>query len=579
MRTKTKIRLILHFLLGFITVSATAFALLWLTDFFMEQVSSTPRKITYGVTFSAPYARYLGLDPEKVLESINKDLNVKLIRIPVYWDEVEKEPGVYDFSTTDRLLDIAKTGNPKITLSNTLNFIFTMLVFTFFTIFISRIEWISRGVNQVITVIPKELLPFAALAILVCLGAAAFAFYQYVIRKTAIKENTRKTISFWTMAIMYGLILVMVVAMVVNDSLRAQNVLGTTVGEENTGIQFFGEKYNALIIFPLLALAIIPWRMYKHKNDNTSQLVFFWILITLFMAWYKLKFTYTFGLPLAAGAGVVFIEVLDYVKQRSPFEKKVVGLSLAFMVLVGVGAASIFMTTKAPNIETTSGWKPTLYWLRDNTPKDAQMFNWWDEGHWISFIGERKVITDNRNLDGQANAAYAQFILSTDENNAYTLVMDPKKIIQTDRNDFGPYNSDYVIFGDDILSKTGSMAFYAYNTIDPNDPRLQGYFGAGLPCSLLNSVSQSKTYACSGNTLTEAQMTSLPPVWTPVANQLIAENVPGFVYRNADNSAIYIFNQKTNNTMAVKLWFNDPTITHFREVSFKGGVKVYKVVP
>ncbi|OGE19153.1 hypothetical protein A3A14_01560 [Candidatus Daviesbacteria bacterium RIFCSPLOWO2_01_FULL_43_38] len=116
MRTKTKIRLILHFLLGFITVSATAFALLWLTDFFMEQVSSTPRKITYGVTFSAPYARYLGLDPEKVLESINKDLNVKLIRIPVYWDEVEKEPGVYDFSTTDRLLDIAKTGKQEVIL-------------------------------------------------------------------------------------------------------------------------------------------------------------------------------------------------------------------------------------------------------------------------------------------------------------------------------------------------------------------------------------------------------------------------------------------------------------------------------
>lgn len=117
MRNKTKIRLVLRALLGFITVSIIAFALLWLFDFWMEQISpGSPRKIEYGVTFSAPYARYLGLDPEEVLQSINKDLGAKLIRIPVYWDEVEKEPGVYDFSATDRLLNIAGTKNKEITL-------------------------------------------------------------------------------------------------------------------------------------------------------------------------------------------------------------------------------------------------------------------------------------------------------------------------------------------------------------------------------------------------------------------------------------------------------------------------------
>lgn len=105
----------MHFLLGFVTVSIVAFALLWLFDFWIGQVSQGhPQKIKYGVTFSAPYARYLGLNPEEVLGSINKDLSAKLIRIPVYWDEVEKEPGVYDFSATDRLLDIARVGNPEI---------------------------------------------------------------------------------------------------------------------------------------------------------------------------------------------------------------------------------------------------------------------------------------------------------------------------------------------------------------------------------------------------------------------------------------------------------------------------------
>jgi len=475
-------------------------------------------------------------------------------------------------------LTIAKTGNYKTVINTIGNFIITMAVFSFFTVFISRIEWISRGINQITVVIPTSLLPIVALAILIVAGVAIFVLYNYVIKMVNIKDTTRKTIRFYSMLAMYGLIALVLIAIVVNESIRAQNVLGVTVGEENTGIQFFGEKFNALIIFPILGLLIIPWRIYKNPNDRISQLVFFWVLVTLFMAWYKLKFTYTFGLPIAASAGIVFIEVLEFLKNRSPFEKKVVGLTLAFMMLVGVGAASIFMTTKAPNIETTPGWKSALYWMRDNTPPDSQMFNWWDEGHWISFIGERKVITDNRNLDGQANAAYARFALATTEEEAYTLVTDPKKIIETERTDFGPYNSDYVILGEDIISKLSSMTYFAYNSIDSSDPRLQGYFGAALNCQKVGSVGQSN-YNCEGNILTETQLNGIPTEWTAIANQLIAENVPGFVYRAPDNSSIYIFNQKTNNTMSVRLWMNDPSIRHFEEVYQNEGVKVFKVVP
>ena len=474
-------------------------------------------------------------------------------------------------------LSISKTGGYKSALNITGNFVIAMGIFTFFTVFISRIEWITRIIGQVTVVIPPNIVPVVGLAALGALGIAAFSIY-YATRKIKLDEETGKTIRSGVMLAMYALIGVMLITVFINQSLRDQNVLGLTVGEENTGIQFFGEKFNALIILPALALLIIPFRIMRKPDDTASQLVFIWILVTLFMAWYKLKFTYAFGLPIAAAAGVVFIEVLDFLSKRNLFEKKLVGLSLAFIVLIGVGAASIFITTKAPNIETTPGWKETLYWLKDNTPEDAQMFNWWDEGHWISFIGERKVITDNRNLDGQANAAYARFALSTSEDEALTLVTDPAKVVQTDRTDFGPYNADYVIISRDLISKTGSLNFYAYNTTDPNDPRFQGYFGVALDCSPLNSLSQEKNYNCNGNMLTSQQLQGIPTTWIPVENQLIAENTPGFVYRDSDNSKIYIMNRKTNNTMIARLWLADPSITHFDEVFSKGDVKVLKVV-
>ncbi|MBI2597959.1 MAG: glycosyltransferase family 39 protein, partial [Candidatus Diapherotrites archaeon] len=61
------------------------------------------------------------------------------------------------------------------------------------------------------------------------------------------------------------------------------NVLAVTVGEENTGRQFFGEKYNALIIFPVLAFFLIPYRIFKHKDDHLSLIIFLWAGLTLFM--------------------------------------------------------------------------------------------------------------------------------------------------------------------------------------------------------------------------------------------------------------------------------------------------------
>ena len=72
---------------------------------------------------------------------------------------------------------------------------------------------------------------------------------------------------------------------------------------------------------------------------------------------------------------------------------------------------------------------------------------------------------------------------------------------------------------------------------------------------------------------------SIPTVWTAIANQLIADNTLGYIYRSPDNSKLYVFNQKTNNTMAARLWLSDPRITHFKEVFHSGEVKVFKVVP
>lgn len=69
-----------------------------------------------GITFSPRYARSLGLEPRLVLPKLLDELNVKAVRLPVYWDEVEKNPGQYNFSEIDYYLSLLRERNVDVIL-------------------------------------------------------------------------------------------------------------------------------------------------------------------------------------------------------------------------------------------------------------------------------------------------------------------------------------------------------------------------------------------------------------------------------------------------------------------------------
>ncbi len=86
--------------------------LIALLIYILKVANHYPRKIDlnskpnhFGVTFSTKYCGELDLDYKETYEAVLKELNVKNIRIPIYWDEIEKEEGVFDFSVYDYLID------------------------------------------------------------------------------------------------------------------------------------------------------------------------------------------------------------------------------------------------------------------------------------------------------------------------------------------------------------------------------------------------------------------------------------------------------------------------------------------
>lgn len=90
-------------------------ALYWLLSSIYYKVNP-PTGQVYGVTFSPIATKDLGLDSDKVYQSLFDDLKIKDLRLPVYWNEVEKTPGHFDFSSYDQMLDLAQQKGTKVTL-------------------------------------------------------------------------------------------------------------------------------------------------------------------------------------------------------------------------------------------------------------------------------------------------------------------------------------------------------------------------------------------------------------------------------------------------------------------------------
>jgi asparagine N-glycosylation enzyme membrane subunit Stt3 len=447
-----------------------------------------------------------------------------------------------------------------------------------FSIISMPFDWISSSLSYAQQAL-NETIPdalFIPLVIIVIVALAAIYLFLAFSVKTN-KEKTERYSKFTTIILTIFLAAALLFTVILFATqpkiFDISGVLGSSVGEENTGHQFFGAKYNALILLPIFALILLPIRIWREKNDYFSILFFLWILTTFVMAWYKLKFTFVFGLSIAPAAAVVVEELFCYTKNRPGIEKKLVFACLAFLLLTGLAAGITFTKTNIPNIEYSfPNWKPALEWMRTGTPEGSKMFNWWNQGHWITFIGERLALNDNRNLSKESDRDYALFYITPDLNKAMELVTS--------------YNADYAVFDISDFRSIISMGQYAFDTTNSRDPRILPYFiidskGQGMEGAFFQSCSVSQTeqkLTCGGNIFSFADWQNLPVNWQGTPTTFYEQRVPLFLYRDETLPILYVFNEASNNSTAAKLWFNETETMKFFEESYaKEGIKIFKI--
>lgn len=100
---------------SFTTILSKALGIIFLGLglYILAQPATQP---TFGVTFSPKFASELNLNPQTVYISLLDDLKVKFIRLPIYWDEVEKIPNKFNFGKLDFYLTEAQKRDVKVIL-------------------------------------------------------------------------------------------------------------------------------------------------------------------------------------------------------------------------------------------------------------------------------------------------------------------------------------------------------------------------------------------------------------------------------------------------------------------------------
>jgi hypothetical protein len=98
------------------TVLFVVVLLLLLFAYFNLPGPSPRQDVSFGITFSARYAESLGLSWKETYTALLDDMRVRKIRIPLYWDLMEKNQGEYDFADIDWQLDEAKKRDAEIIL-------------------------------------------------------------------------------------------------------------------------------------------------------------------------------------------------------------------------------------------------------------------------------------------------------------------------------------------------------------------------------------------------------------------------------------------------------------------------------
>ena len=229
----------------------------------------------------------------------------------------------------------------------------------------------------------------------------------------------------------------------------------TVFMELRSGVQYFiAESGIVADSVGIFALFLALYAIFRFRNKSTIFLRdwFFLAVMTSLIIGNRINEFLWFPIALlVASLFPVWNDVTDKLYLKQIYNNSTFWLALFFAYLTFLGTSAILLASTAPpSIDTYN----TMLWMKSNTPKNAIIMNYWEDGHWITGIAQRKDVID----------AYAEYAPDIDDRyKAMQIVFDGSDLNKTLKV-LKQYNASYVYFP---MFNTRYCTGFAYKTRYP----------------------------------------------------------------------------------------------------------------
>ncbi|KYC45163.1 MAG: Oligosaccharyl transferase STT3 subunit [Candidatus Methanofastidiosum methylothiophilum] len=225
----------------------------------------------------------------------------------------------------------------------------------------------------------------------------------------------------------------------------------------------FSDFVDKFYLFPIMAAIGAIYGIYQvihHQNVKPTLFLLSAFAFNTFMSYQMLRNSFFGGITFAIIAAFGFMGIYDFLTNRLSKEKALTITVIALIVFSSFslynpldqryGGSIPYRTAQSPHLEDR--WLSALVWLKDNTPQDEVVCNWWDYGYWIQTVGGKRTISDGMRTEmGPWITGFGEFLGSTDSTGIQKIVAMEQEAYRATGNNF---RMNYVLVDQSLLIKT-----------------------------------------------------------------------------------------------------------------------------
>ncbi|MCW1305088.1 MAG: hypothetical protein OH354_04930 [Candidatus Parvarchaeota archaeon] len=164
----------------------------------------------------------------------------------------------------------------------------------------------------------------------------------------------------------------------------------------------FDYVYYFIFLISLLYLLFYEWKKGRFeviKGIESRHIFFFcWFLFSMIASNGAIRLFFMVAFPAMLMTSYSLKEISIYLekffKREELFRYVIFILLFIYIIFFSFTKVSATIGNMSPGLED---WYKAMYWIRDNTPKNAVFTHWWDYGYLVQAIGERTTTLDPGN--------------------------------------------------------------------------------------------------------------------------------------------------------------------------------------